>query len=41
MVEFDTPQNVIKQETGVFHEMCKKSGDYQELMEMTNRADLS
>ncbi|KAF8598207.1 hypothetical protein BDV93DRAFT_498959 [Ceratobasidium sp. AG-I] len=34
VVEFDTPSNLLKIPNGVFHEMCKKSGDYDELLEM-------
>ncbi|CAE6476012.1 unnamed protein product [Rhizoctonia solani] len=34
VVEFDTPANLLKKPDGVFHEMCKKSGDYDELLEM-------
>ncbi|KAF8594789.1 hypothetical protein BDV93DRAFT_501773 [Ceratobasidium sp. AG-I] len=34
VVEFDTPSNLLKYPSGVFHEMCKKSGDYNELLEM-------
>ncbi|KAF8602913.1 P-loop containing nucleoside triphosphate hydrolase protein [Ceratobasidium sp. AG-I] len=36
VAEFDTPQNLLKMENGMFHEMCKKSGDYEELLEMAN-----
>ncbi|QRW10315.1 ABC transporter [Ceratobasidium sp. AG-Ba] len=32
VVEFDTPANLLKKEQGVFHEMCKKSGDYDQLL---------
>ncbi|KAG8716744.1 hypothetical protein FRC09_015283 [Ceratobasidium sp. 395] len=32
VVEFDTPANLLKKEGGTFHEMCKKSGDYDYLM---------
>ncbi|CAE6437640.1 unnamed protein product [Rhizoctonia solani] len=34
VVEFDTPANLLKKPDGVFHEMCKKSGDYDELLQM-------
>ncbi|KAG8687634.1 hypothetical protein FRC09_013376 [Ceratobasidium sp. 395] len=34
VVEFDTPSNLLKKPDGVFHEMCKKSGDYDELLQM-------
>ncbi|KAG8739619.1 hypothetical protein FRC10_005390 [Ceratobasidium sp. 414] len=37
VVEFDTPANLLKKEGGVFHEMCKKSGDYDYLLEMVTR----
>lgn len=33
VVEFDTPLNLIQKETGVFREMCLKSGMMAELME--------
>ncbi|QRV95975.1 ABC transporter [Ceratobasidium sp. AG-Ba] len=32
VVEFDTPDNLLKKEQGVFHEMCRKSGDYDQLL---------
>ncbi|KEP50340.1 multidrug resistance-associated ABC transporter [Rhizoctonia solani 123E] len=34
VVEFDTPANLLKKPDGIFHEMCKKSGDYDELIQM-------
>ncbi|KAJ1301639.1 hypothetical protein OPQ81_008884 [Rhizoctonia solani] len=34
VAEFDTPANLLKKPDGVFHEMCKKSGDYDELLQM-------
>ncbi|CAE6396795.1 unnamed protein product [Rhizoctonia solani] len=34
VVEFDTPANLLKKPDGVFHDMCKKSGDYDELLQM-------
>ncbi|CAE6413166.1 unnamed protein product [Rhizoctonia solani] len=34
VVEFDTPANLLKKPDSVFHEMCKKSGDYDELLQM-------
>ncbi|QRV83260.1 ABC transporter [Ceratobasidium sp. AG-Ba] len=36
VVEFDTPSNLLKKPDGVFHEMCKKSGDYDELLRMAD-----
>ncbi|CCO28320.1 ATP-dependent bile acid permease [Rhizoctonia solani AG-1 IB] len=34
VVEFDTPANLLKKPDSIFHEMCKKSGDYDELLQM-------
>ncbi|CAE6421059.1 unnamed protein product [Rhizoctonia solani] len=34
VVEFDSPANLLKKPDGIFHEMCKKSGDYDELLQM-------
>lgn len=31
LVEFDTPDNLIKREGGVFRDMCAKSGSFVEL----------
>ncbi|CAE6434018.1 unnamed protein product [Rhizoctonia solani] len=32
VVEFDTPKNLLERPNGVFREMCKKSGDYEYLL---------
>ncbi|KAG9122467.1 hypothetical protein FRC07_001130 [Ceratobasidium sp. 392] len=37
VVEFDTPANLLKREGGIFHEMCKKSGDYDHLLSTVAR----
>ncbi|KAG9125516.1 hypothetical protein FRC07_007298 [Ceratobasidium sp. 392] len=37
VVEFDTPANLLKREGGLFHEMCKKSGDYDHLLSIVTR----
>ncbi|KEP50725.1 multidrug resistance-associated ABC transporter [Rhizoctonia solani 123E] len=31
VVEFDTPKKLLENPNGVFHEMCRKSGDYEYL----------
>ncbi|KAG8737178.1 hypothetical protein FRC10_008486 [Ceratobasidium sp. 414] len=36
VVEFDTPLNLLAKPDGVFHDMCRKSGDYDELLRMVN-----
>jgi hypothetical protein len=42
VIEFDTPKNLIANEHGIFHGMCKKSGDFEELKEAANhRAKIS
>ncbi|KAG9077901.1 hypothetical protein FRC06_008643, partial [Ceratobasidium sp. 370] len=37
VVEFDTPADLLTKEGGIFHEMCKKSGDYDYLLDMVTR----
>ncbi|CAE6492871.1 unnamed protein product [Rhizoctonia solani] len=32
IVEFDTPKKLLGTPNGVFHEMCKRSGDYEHLL---------
>ncbi|CAE6439243.1 unnamed protein product [Rhizoctonia solani] len=32
VVEFDTPKRLLENPSGVFHEMCKRSGDYEYLL---------
>ncbi|QRV76775.1 ABC transporter transmembrane region [Ceratobasidium sp. AG-Ba] len=34
VAEFDTPANLLAKPDGVFHDMCRKSGDYHELLKM-------
>ncbi|KAG9109285.1 hypothetical protein FRC07_008343, partial [Ceratobasidium sp. 392] len=40
VVEYDTPRNLLEKEDGAFHAMCKKSGDYEELIRLANKTDL-
>lgn len=35
VVEFDTPKNLLEKKDGVFHNMCKKSGDFEHLLRTT------
>jgi len=37
VAEFDTPKNLIAKEDGIFHAMCVKSGDFEELKEAAER----
>jgi len=37
IAEFDTPKNLIAKEDGIFHAMCVKSGDFEELKEAAER----
>jgi len=37
VAEFDTPINLLKKDTGIFKEMCLKSGTYQELYEAAEK----
>ncbi|KAF8697734.1 P-loop containing nucleoside triphosphate hydrolase protein, partial [Rhizoctonia solani] len=32
VVEFDTPKRLLENSNGIFHEMCKRSGDYEYLL---------
>ncbi|CCO32219.1 ATP-dependent bile acid permease [Rhizoctonia solani AG-1 IB] len=32
VVEFDTPEELLNNPNGVFHGMCKRSGDYEHLL---------
>ncbi|KAF8603075.1 P-loop containing nucleoside triphosphate hydrolase protein [Ceratobasidium sp. AG-I] len=34
VVEFDTPLNLLTRQDGVFHDMCRKSGDYEQLLHL-------
>jgi ABC-type multidrug transport system fused ATPase/permease subunit len=34
VVEYDTPWNLIQKEDGSFRDLCKKSGEFQDLLEM-------
>jgi len=37
VVEFDTPLNLLKKDSGIFKNMCLKSGNYQELYDAAER----
>ncbi|KAG8717175.1 hypothetical protein FRC09_014648 [Ceratobasidium sp. 395] len=39
VAEYDTPRSLLAKEDGVFHAMCRKSGDYEELIRLVNRTD--
>lgn len=34
VVEFDSPAVLLSRPDGVFHGLCRESGDYEELMEV-------
>ena len=38
VAEFDTPWDLIKKEDGIFRGMCEKSGDFEILLEMAEKA---
>lgn len=37
LLEFDSPTNLLQNKTGVFHQMCQESGDWEELMRLARR----
>ncbi|KAG9073933.1 hypothetical protein FS749_014558, partial [Ceratobasidium sp. UAMH 11750] len=39
VVEYDTPGNLLVKKDGAFHAMCKKSGDYEELVRLASGTD--
>lgn len=39
IVEFDTPHNLLQQESGLFRSMCVKSGELEVLEDMAARVD--
>ncbi|KAL7753678.1 Transporter of the ATP-binding cassette (ABC) [Sorochytrium milnesiophthora] len=36
--EFDSPRNLLKNEEGIFYNMCAESGEFNHLVEVANRA---